>query len=53
MLETRSLRVILVACHATLSDARAGLIEIVGAVPELERLCAQLQAELDGITAPG
>ncbi len=51
MPDNRSLRVLLAACHATLEDARAGLVHLVDAVPELERLCAQIQAELDAQTA--
>ena len=53
MHDDRSLRLVLAACHSALTDARAGLIQIAGAVPELERICAAIQAELDVETAPG
>jgi hypothetical protein len=51
--DNRSLHVLLAACHAALRDARTGLIQLVDAVPMLERLCARLQAELDAETVPG
>ena len=41
------LELLLAACNEALTDARAGLIEIVGVVPELERLCGAIQAEID------
>jgi hypothetical protein len=51
MPESRGLRLLLAACQQALRDARAGRIDIEGAVFELERLCAALQAKIDAGTA--
>ena len=46
MTDDRALRILLEACNSALDDARAGGTWFAAMVPELERLCGSLAAEL-------